>query len=94
MKKVSDVITFINLTFQIVYLVFGRFTTTKLEKLNWIFYIFRPEYMVISGLIALLNTIILICILIASRKQILYTIIIILLNIEFLAYYIRLISMQ
>lgn len=94
MKKIAYIITFMNLTFQMVYSVFGRFTYTKLERLNWIFYVFRPEYMTISGLIALLNTIILIYILVVHRKQILYTSIIILLNIEFLVYYIKLISMQ
>lgn len=94
MKKVSYTITVIHLLFQIVYDSFGYFTTTELGRLNWIFYIFRPEYMVISGVIALLNIIILIYMLIVHKKQRPYTAIIMLVNIEFVVYYIRFISMQ
>lgn len=94
MKRAAYIITFINLMFQIVYSVFGRFTNTELGVLNWIFYIFRPEYMILSGVIALINSIILICILIIGRKQIVFTSIMILLNIEFLAFYVKMISVQ
>lgn len=94
MKKVSYIITVINLLCEILYESFGYMTTTELGRLNWIFYIFRPEYMVISGLITLLNIIILIYILVAYKNQRPYTAIIMLVNIEFIVYYIRFISMQ
>lgn len=94
MKRISYIITLINLAFQVVYSLFGGFTNTETGKLISIFHIFRAEYMVVSGLIAFINIILLACMLIFSKKRTIYNVIMMLLNMEFLIYYIRLIGMQ
>lgn len=94
MKKTSYVITAINLMFQIVYMLFGGYTVTELGNLQLIFYIFRPEYLIISGVIAIINILILIVISVCEKKCNVYNIIVILLNIEYMIFYICMMRLQ
>lgn len=94
MKKTSYVITAINLMFQIVYMLFGGYTVTELGNLQLIFYIFRPEYLIISGVIAIINILILIVISVCEKKCNVYNIIVILLNIEYIIFYICMMRLQ
>ena len=94
MKKTSYVITAINLMFQIVYMLFGGYTVTELGNLQLIFYIFRPEYLIISGVIAIINILILIVISVCEKKSNVYNIIVILLNIEYIIFYICMMRLQ
>ena len=94
MKKTSYVITAINLIFQIVYMLFGGYTVTELGNLQLIFYIFRPEYLIISGVIAIINILILIVISVCEKKSNVYNIIVILLNIEYIIFYICMMRLQ
>ena len=54
MRKILYSIILINICFQIVYLTFGRMVNIELTNFKYIFYIFRPEYMIFSGIIAIL----------------------------------------
>ena len=92
--KTSYVITAINLMFQIVYMLFGGYTVTELGNLQLIFYIFRPEYLIISGVIAIINILILIVISVCEKKCNVYNIIVILLNIEYIIFYICMMRLQ
>ena len=94
MKKTSYVITAINLMFQIVYMLFGGYTVTELGNLQLIFYIFRPEYLIISGVIAIINILILIVISVCEKEGNVYNIIVILLNIEYIIFYICMMRLQ
>lgn len=96
MKKTVYGITFVNLAFQMVYMILGKYTTTELGVLNNIFYIFRPEYMVVSGVIAFIN-LILFCIYFSIKKEsrkLVIDVMIAILNTQYIAYYINFISMQ
>ena len=80
--------------FQIVYMLFGGYTVTELGNLQLIFYIFRPEYLIISGVIAIINILILIVISVCEKKCNVYNIIVILLNIEYMIFYICMMRLQ
>ena len=88
-KKVVYLIIVLNILFQIVYSTIGRGYSN-----HFIFYIFRPEYMLISGIIAFLVFIFHIMLLIRSAEMNKFDIIALILNIEFMAYYIRFLSLQ
>lgn len=92
-RKILYIITTINILFQIIYSIFGRCT----KEVIYVFYVFRVEYMLISGFVAfavLLISIILFIIeiselFIGSRKAVnIYNVIQIVLNIEYIIYYI------
>lgn len=102
-KKLFFIITVINISFQIIYMTFGRCIGIELTSLRFIFYIFRPEYMLVSGIISFIVfifTIILliiniISIIVKSKKHIdINYIIILILNIEYIIYYNNFLMMQ
>lgn len=97
MKKVLYSITSINILFQCVYSVLGKYTESELEllKLKWVFYLFRPEYLVISGVFSLLALIVLLFLFIKKKGVItLSDIAIFIMNIEYWIYYLNLLSIQ
>ena len=75
-------------------MLFGGYTVTELGNLQLIFYIFRPEYLIISGVIAIINILILIVISVCEKKCNVYNIIVILLNIEYIIFYICMMRLQ
>ena len=97
MKKCKNtvyIIILINIVFQIIYSTLGKNITSELGSLNYIFYVFRPEYLIVSGIIAFITLILHIILLIRSRKITKFDIIALVLNFEFMAYYIKLLSIQ
>ncbi len=93
MKKVLYIITCINLLFQIIYMTLGRIL--EMGNLKYVFYVFRPEYMVVSGLVAF---IIICCFAVLTIKSVknfrITDLIAIALNIEYLFYYAYFMSIQ
>lgn len=94
MKKVSYIITIINILFQVIYMTIGTYKYIELSGLNSIFYIFRPEYFLVSGIVGLINIFLLIIVLIKNKKAQLSDIIILLLNIEYIIYYYFMLRVQ
>ncbi len=93
-RRIAYVLTLINIAFQAVYMICGRFTTTELGSINYIFYIFRPEYMAVSGAVAAAAVIALVICSIMHRKLKAFDAAAIILNIEYTIYYCRLIMIQ
>ena len=92
MKQIFYTITVINILFQIIYMTFG--TTVTSDNIYYIFYIFRPEYMIISGIVAFINIVIFISMLIYYKKCSIIDIISVLINIEYIVFYIHLLRIQ
>ena len=94
-KKICYIITIINILFQIVYVTLGKYTTTELGKFIYVFDIFRAEYMIISGIIALFVMCALLILIIKTIKKICFLdIIVLLLNIEYIIYYFSFLTKQ
>lgn len=96
MKNIVYLLTAINIAFQVVYSTFGRYTT---DDIYYIFVIFRPEYLLLSGLISavLIAALVIVCIFryFTNRDNFkIADIIVVLLNIEYLYYYMQLIAVQ
>ena len=96
MKNIIYLLTVINIAFQVVYSTFGRYTT---DDIYYIFVIFRPEYLLLSGLISavLIAALVIVCIFryFTNRDNFkIADIIVVLLNIEYLYYYMQLIAVQ
>lgn len=93
MKKILYIFTIINIIFQIVYMTLGRLTYTELGWLTALFIIFRPEYLIISGIISIINIIAFIPMMIKDNNKVCY-IIMIAINIEYIIYYYCLLMKQ
>ncbi len=101
MFKIPLFIGLINIIFQIVYSIFGAYTTVQLETNNivWIFYVFRPEYLFISGAVSfsmIITSVVFIIILLKKRKKLFcfYNMLSIFINVEFLIFYYRFMFLQ
>ncbi len=95
MRKLLYIITLINICFQIVYMTFGRCVGIELTNLKYIFYIFRPEYMIVSGIVAFLVGCGVLILFIKSIKNFNFTDIgVLLLNVEYIIYYFRFLTKQ
>ncbi len=89
------ILTLLNILYQIVYMTFGRYMTSELGNLIYVFYVFRPEYMIISGLVSCVAFCAILMILFKSKRHLYFgDIIILLLNVEYMIYYIKLIMKQ
>ena len=93
-------ITGINIIFQIIYMFFGNLSK---EWFVFFFYVFRIEYMLLSGLIAFFMIfVILIFVVVSIIKTIknginqfyIFDIIALLLNVEYIIYYLRFLTKQ
>ena len=93
MKKIPYIFTIINIIFQIVYMTLGRSTHTELGWRTDLFIIFRPEYLIISGIISIINIIAFIPMMIKDNNKVCY-IIMIAINIEYIIYYYCLLMKQ
>lgn len=71
----------------------GRLTYTELGWLTALFIIFRPEYLIISGIISIINIIAFIPMMIKDNIKVCY-IIMIAINIEYIIYYYCLLMKQ
>lgn len=96
-RSILLIITIINMLFQFVYLTFGR--VTELGIFIYVFYVFRPEYVIVSGVIAF----IILCVWIVlftikllrhGKDKMITDIIGILLNIEYLLFYCYVLSIR
>ena len=95
MRKVFYLITIINIFFQVVYMTIGKYTTSEMKLLKYIFYIFRPEYIIVSGIISFFVGCGVFILIIKSVKNICFLdIVVLLLNIEYIIYYIRFLTKQ
>lgn len=95
LKKILYAITIINIVFQIIYTTIGNITTTDLGMWIYIFYIFRAEYMIVSGVVAFLVLCVTLVIIMKSIKNIyFFDVIILLLNVEYLIFYRFFMSIQ
>ena len=92
MRNILHFFTYLNIAFQIVYLTLGRYT--DLGKAIIIFAVFRPEYWVVSGLVALVTICLLLISMIRSKNLNKVDIIMIALNLEYLLYYSKMIALQ
>ena len=88
------IFTLINLAFQIVYSTLGKKPTSELGSLKFMLYIFRPEYLLMSGLVSLIAIIVSIFIMTSQKKLQFLQVIAILFNIEYILYYLKLMSIQ
>ena len=98
-RKITYSITALNILFQIIYMLFGG-----TDKYIYVFYVFRIEYMIFSGLIAaIIACIVFTLIIIAIVKSIIerhmkniiyYDIAILILNVEYIIYYIKFLMQQ
>lgn len=95
MRTFFRVITSINICFQIVYMTFGSWIGIKRTFWGFVFYIFRPEYSLVSGLISFFVACGTLILIIKSIKKIRYgDIIMLILNIEHIIYYLNMIGKQ
>lgn len=95
MTKVFYLITIINVLFQVVYIAIGKHTTSEMGILKYVFYIFRPEYMIVSGVLAFLVGCGVLILIIKSIKNLCFwDIVVLLLNIEYIIYYLRFLTKQ
>ena len=99
LRKIIKFITIMNIIFQIIFLTVGSLKTSEMGILKYVFYIFRPEYMVISGIAAFVvlctDLILIIASIIKSRKIInFFDVVILILNIEYIIFYIDFLSKQ
>ncbi len=97
LRKIIKFITIINIIFQIIFSTVGSLKTSEMGILKYVFYIFRPEYMVISGIVAFVvlctDLILIIASIITSQKKInFFDVVILILNIEYVIFYIDLLS--
>lgn len=94
-KKGLYLITILNILFQIVYTTLGKYTQTELGVSKYVFYVFRAEYMVVSGIVALLDFFVMLITVLRSIKSTSFLdIIVLLLNIEYIVYYIGFLMKQ
>lgn len=94
-RKAAYFVTSVNILFQILYMTLGRFTYDELGILRYVFFVFRPSYMVLSGVVSIAVIFILTIILLKSIRKIrVWDIIMLVLNLEFVLYYIILLSKQ
>ncbi len=95
-RKVFYWITVINILFQAVNMTIGKYTTSELGGiLKYTFYVFRPEYMVISGIVAFFVGLGVLVLIIRSIKNIRFSdLIVLLLNVEYIIFYLRLMMKQ
>lgn len=94
-RKVIYTITIINILFQVIYMSLGKYTMSEIGILKYVFYVFRTEYMVVSGLIAFIILCAILVLIIKSIKKIHFLdIIMLVLNIEYIIYYIRFLMKQ
>lgn len=98
-RKIVYSVTLVNILFQVVYSTIGKYTASDVGILAYIFYIFRPEYLLISGLAAILLLLSAIVLTVedifrTNKKGIVYNIAAMLLNIEFIVYYFNFLSRQ
>lgn len=94
-RKIAYAITVVNLLFQLVYMTLGQFTPGELGALQYIVHLFRAEYMIVSGLLAFAALGILAACLIRARGQGWKRDgLAMLLNAEYIAYWLGLMSIQ
>lgn len=95
MRKVLYLVTMVNILFQMIYMSLGDHTTSELGILRYIFYVFRPEYMIVSGVIAFLVGCGILILIIKSIKNTHFPdIVMLLLNIEYIIYYLAMLTKQ
>lgn len=95
MRKVFYLITIINILFQVVYMTIGKYTTSEMGILKYVLYVFRPEYMIVSGIVAfLVGCGVLILIIKSIKSMCFFDIVVLLLNIEYIIYYLRFLTKQ
>ena len=95
MRKVFYIITIINILFQAVYMTIGKYTTSEMGILKYVFYIFRPEYMIVSGIVAFLVGCGVLISIIKSIKNFCFSdMVVLLLNVEYIIYYLRFLTKQ
>lgn len=88
MRKVLYLITVIHIIFQVVYVTIGRMTTKELGMLRYVFYIFRPEYMIVSGFVAFFVGCGVLMLIIKSVKNMrVVDVMVLLLNLEYILYH-------
>ncbi len=97
-KKISYIITIVNLLFQIFYSIFGIYTQTEIRDLGiaWMLYIFRPEYLIISGVLSCVCVIVLITVITNERtiSCFLFNMVALMFNLEYIVFYIALLMRQ
>lgn len=95
MRRITYIITVVNLIFQFIYATLGQYRTSEMENIKYIFYIFRVEYMIVSGCFSAI-VLVAICILIIKsiRKVYLLDFVALLLNIEYILYYVSFLKHQ
>lgn len=95
MRKVFYIITIINILFQAVYMTIGKYTTSEMGILKYVFYIFRPEYMIVSGIVALLVGCGVLILIVKSIKSFCFSdMVVLLLNVEYIIFYLSFLSKQ
>ena len=94
-RKIFYLITIINVLFQVVYMTFGKYTTSEIGIFKYVFYVFRPEYVIISGIVAFFVGFGVLILIIKSIKNICFSdLIVLLLNVEYILYYLRFLMKQ
>ena len=92
MKKYLYAISVINILFQIIYFLFGAGTSGSMQ---WIFLVFRPEYMIISGIVSVVVFILLLVSVLKSRKTVCaMDIVSLILCVEYFVYWLNLMAVQ
>lgn len=99
LRNMIYIMTIVNIFFQTVYMIFGTYTTLELGKFIYVFYIFRTEYMLISGFIAFIDVVIIVGLILkgiidVNRTVNIYDIAMLILNIEYMVYYIKFLMKQ
>lgn len=103
LRKLFYIVTIINIMFQIVYMTFGRHTEIELGVFNYIFYIFRPEYFIVSGIfsfivngmVVILNIKSLLTFIIKSKRDFnFHDLIIFILNVEYMMFHFKILMLQ
>ncbi len=100
LRKTIYSITILNIIFQIIYIAFGNLS----KKWHiYIFYIFRVEYILLSGILALFMLLVILILLIISfiktisqgrRQFYIFDVITLVLNLEYIIYYFTFLAKQ
>lgn len=95
LKKVIYSIIILHMMFQVIYMTLGQHATSDLGALKYLFYVFRPEYLLVSGIVSFFITIVLIIIIIKSIKSFCFIdLTMLLLNVEYIIYYLTFLARQ
>ena len=95
-RKAAYTIAIVDILFRIVYSTIGS-TTSDLGWWEYVFFAFRPEYMALSGIFALLSFFVILVLIIWSignRDLCLADIVVLLSHAEYITYYLRFLSVQ